>query len=137
MAEDKSPHPNPSNIMVLCAACQQFDLASFAASPDDTKSNSAAAIQRSAEAGCEFCSFIYENASKSLQGVEAQYRANCWIRLCIAGIGTSSRHPQYNRLWITAGESKFHAHWEEGYAARNIWSDAKHEVCIAADPGTY
>ena len=131
--------------MSLCSDCHSLDL--FAGSPKQIWSEELQIVRKRASLGCGLCSLVLSVALDHAVTLQGSHRPEnppsfepgsyvFMVHLSLLGNGTSRRKPLYNKLLVTVTRKM----WSRithvpGDTSRQISHD--HEICIAADPGSY
>ncbi|KAF2280703.1 HET-domain-containing protein [Westerdykella ornata] len=139
---DATAAPAPADSSSLCTRCQNFDVQSFARSANRRKGYLLRDVQAAANQGCSFCALLLE----ALEGVEKpEYFYNNLF------VGRTTLNPDLY-VHMTVSESYYDDRElctslsmglsvnrilvELGDRFSGVRNQSKHEVCIAADPGS-
>ncbi|KAM5343595.1 hypothetical protein ACJ41O_012132 [Fusarium nematophilum] len=121
--------------MPLCTACYSLDFSNFGKSLQGIRSNSLAAVQKSALGGCDLCSLVLGIALERIPDVGD---VDAWIQLSLLGNGTSSSSPPYNKLVVEISNKSRYLNSSDETVPTKVLNPTvtNHEICIAADQGS-
>jgi hypothetical protein len=125
----------------LCARCQNFDIQSFARAADRRRGYLFKDVEVAADQGCQFCGLLLD-AVKDAEEPEYFYtnvfggktilKPDLYVHMTVSDsykedVSSASKNGlRANRILVELGD-RF----------SGIRKPSSHEICIAADPGTY
>lgn len=134
--------------MALCTSCAAFDLLSFGQDPFNSRGYEIKRLIISANAGCSFCTFLYDSVREEILEAQKLYQeTDCWLHLVMSkdyqAVSPNAPFPilplskkrselQFNKLFVILGPRHFRLGRGFLQCLRSRW-----EFCVLADPGLY